>query len=57
MAAVIRGLGCVRAVSLDGGVLAQLMLRTNGRRQVWRGWRNVPMGDVAESREVASLAP
>ena len=30
------GLGCMRAVSLDGGVSAQLMLQTNARRQVWR---------------------
>jgi hypothetical protein len=51
MAGVMRGLGCRRAVSLDGGVSAQLMMRANGRRQVWRGWRNVPLGLVAEPRE------
>jgi Phosphodiester glycosidase len=48
MAAVMRGLGCTRAVSLDGGVSAQLMLRENGRTQVWRGWRCVPLGLIAE---------
>jgi len=48
MAEVMRGLGCVRAVSLDGGVSAQMLLRANGRRQVWRGWRSVPLGLVAE---------
>ena len=51
MAVVMRALGCVRAVSLDGGVSAQLMLRADDRRQVWRGWRNVPMGLVAEMRD------
>jgi exopolysaccharide biosynthesis protein len=48
MAEVMRGLGCVRAVSLDGGVSAQMLLRVNGRRQVWRGWRDVPLGLLAE---------
>jgi hypothetical protein len=48
MAAVMRGLGCTRAVSLDGGVSAQLMTRENGRRRIWHGWRSVPLGLVAE---------
>ena len=48
MAEVMRGLGCIRAVSLDGGVSAQMLLRANGRQQVWRGWRSVPLGLVAE---------
>jgi hypothetical protein len=50
MASVMRGLGCVRAVSLDGGVSAQLLLHANGTREVWRGWRKVPLGLVAEPR-------
>jgi exopolysaccharide biosynthesis protein len=53
MAEVMRGLGCVRAVSLDGGVSAQMLLRANGRRQMWRGWRSVPLGLVAEPVEPA----
>jgi exopolysaccharide biosynthesis protein len=48
MAEVMRGLGCVRAVSLDGGVSAQMLLQVNGQRQLWRGWRSVPLGLVAE---------
>ena len=51
MADVMRGLGCVRAVSLDGGVSAQLMLHVNGRRVMWHGWRPVPLGLVAEPRQ------
>ncbi len=47
MAAVMRGLGCRRALALDGGVSAQLMVRDNGDRIVWRGWRKVPLGLVA----------
>lgn len=50
MADVMRTLGCVRAVSLDGGVSAQLMTREGGRRRVWRGWRSVPLGLIAEPR-------
>lgn len=48
MAAVMRGLGCQRAVALDGGVSAQLMTREDGRRRIWHGWRSVPLGLVAE---------
>jgi exopolysaccharide biosynthesis protein len=51
MATVMRGLGCTRAVSLDGGISAQLMLRETGRTTVWRGWRRVPLGLVAQPRE------
>ena len=50
IADVMLGLGCVRAVSLDGGVSAQLLLRADGAHQVWRGWRKVPLGLVAEPR-------
>ena len=48
MATVMRGLGCRRAVSLDGGISAQLLVREDGRTLVWRGWRPVPIGLIAE---------
>ncbi len=50
MATVMQGLGAVRAVSLDGGVSAQLMLREYGAPHLWRGWRRVPLGLVAEPK-------
>ena len=48
MATVMHRLGCRRAVSLDGGISAQLMVRENGRQRIWRGWRAVPFGLIAE---------
>lgn len=48
MARVMRDLGCRRAVSLDGGISAQLLLRERGHTRIWRGWRPVPLGLVAE---------
>jgi phosphodiester glycosidase len=54
MAEVMRRLGCVRAVSLDGGVSAQLMTKENGLRRFWRGWRSVPLGLVAEPVQPAN---
>ncbi|HOG28926.1 MAG TPA: phosphodiester glycosidase family protein [Vicinamibacterales bacterium] len=45
---VMLGLGCRRAVSLDGGLSAQLLVRERGRTLAWRGWRPVPLGLVAE---------
>jgi hypothetical protein len=48
MAALMREQGSRRAVSLDGGISAQLMVREQGRRRAWRGWRAVPLGLVAE---------
>ena len=45
MAAVMGALGCRRAVSLDGGVSAQLALkRADGTREQWRGLRKVALG-------------
>lgn len=45
MAAVMGALGCRRAVSLDGGVSAQLALkRADGTREEWRGLRKVALG-------------
>jgi uncharacterized protein YigE (DUF2233 family) len=45
MAAVMGALGCRRAVSLDGGVSAQLAFRrADGTREEWRGLRKVALG-------------
>lgn len=45
MAALMGALGCRRAVSLDGGLSAQLMVReSGGSRRGWQGWRRVPLG-------------
>jgi exopolysaccharide biosynthesis protein len=52
MAAVMQRLGCHRSVSLDGGVSAQLMVREQGRARIWRGWRRVPMGLIAEAKVI-----
>lgn len=48
MATLMRRLGCRRAVALDGGISAQLMVREGRHARVWRGWRAVPFGLVAE---------
>ncbi len=49
MVAIMRRLGCVRAVSLDGGLSSQLLLRdSTGTARSWHGWRAVPMGLFAE---------
>ncbi|MFI5213434.1 MAG: phosphodiester glycosidase family protein [Gemmatimonadales bacterium] len=51
MAAVMGALGCRRAVALDGGVSAQLLVRdATGERHLWRGVRRVPLGLVATAR-------
>jgi hypothetical protein len=57
MAAVMRRLGCERAVALDGGISAQLMVREEGRARIWRGWRAVPFGLVAEPVAQKARAP
>ncbi len=57
MAAVTGALGCVRAVLLDGGLSAQLLVRdARGSAQRWPGLRHVPLGLVAVPRaaEVAT---
>ncbi len=44
-AALLRGVGAVRAVALDGGISAQMMVRdSTGAEQTWHGWRKVPAG-------------
>lgn len=51
MAALMGALGCNRAVMLDGGISGQLLLQhSGGRREIWKGWRNVPLGLVAIPR-------
>ncbi len=51
MAALMRRLGCRRAVSLDGGLSSQLLVRDSvGTVRRWRGWRTVPVGLVAIPR-------
>jgi uncharacterized protein YigE (DUF2233 family) len=50
-AALMGALGCDRAVMLDGGISAQLLVRdARGRVERWRGWRRVPMGLVVLPR-------
>jgi hypothetical protein len=51
MSALMGALGCQRAVMLDGGISAQVHLRTAaGQLQRWPGWRRVPMGLVVRAR-------
>jgi exopolysaccharide biosynthesis protein len=48
MAALMGALGCRRAVMLDGGISAQLLVRDSaGVTRRWTGIRRVPMGLVA----------
>lgn len=48
MAALMGGLGCTRAVMLDGGLSAQLLVRDgDGRASEWSGMRAVPLALVA----------
>lgn len=49
-AALMGALGCDRAVMLDGGISAQLLVRDRGTVRRWRGWRAVPMGLVVLPR-------
>lgn len=51
MAALMGALGCRRAVLLDGGLSAQLAVRTNaGTLHRWPGLRRVPLGIIATGR-------
>lgn len=51
MAAIMGALGARQAVSLDGGISAQLMIRDSaGTRHGWPGLRRVPLGLVATPR-------
>ncbi len=50
-AALLRSLGAIQAVALDGGISAQLMVRTaDGGTRAWHAWRKVPVGVVVEER-------
>jgi hypothetical protein len=56
MAAVMGALGCRRAVLLDGGLSAQLLVRdTDGAARAWPGTRRVPLGLVALPRAPETL--
>lgn len=51
MAEIMRSLGCVRAVALDGGLSSQMLVRgADGGTHMWHGWRAVPIGLVATQR-------
>jgi exopolysaccharide biosynthesis protein len=51
MAAIMGALGCARAVALDGGISAQLLVReSGGEERAWRGLRAVPLGLVVLPR-------
>lgn len=50
MAALMGALGARRAVLLDGGLSAQLLVRDDGTARRWRGLRRVPLGLVVERR-------
>lgn len=50
MAALLGALGARRAVSLDGGVSGQLLVRLHGVEYRWAGWRKVPLGMVGMGR-------
>lgn len=50
-AALLKREGCRRAVALDGGISAQLAVRTDTEGwRAWHGWRKVPLGLVVEGR-------
>jgi hypothetical protein len=49
-AALMGALGCRSAAALDGGISGQLLIRTGDTTAIWRGWRKVPLGLIAEAR-------
>jgi len=50
-AELLRSLGVVRAVALDGGISAQLMVRDeDGSARAWHAWRKVPLGVLVAVR-------
>lgn len=50
MAALMRELGCRRAMLLDGGISSQLLLRDGAKIRTWRGFRRVPVALVVFPR-------
>lgn len=51
MVEIMRRLGAVSAVMLDGGLSAQLRVRTAGDSATWPGLRGVPLAIVGRARE------
>ena len=53
MSALMGALGCTRAVALDGGISAQLLVREDdaGTKHEWHGLRAVPLGLIVERRQ------
>ncbi len=52
LASVMRMLGAIRAVGLDGGLSSQLALRdANGKVTNWTNWRKVPIGIIGTASE------
>jgi exopolysaccharide biosynthesis protein len=47
MAEIMRRVGAVRALMLDGGLSAQMMVRHAGKEKQWPGLRSVPLAIVA----------
>jgi exopolysaccharide biosynthesis protein len=47
MAALMKSLGCRRAMLLDGGLSSQLAVRGAGGLSKWKNWRAVPLGLIA----------
>lgn len=55
MAALMGALGCRSAVSLDGGISGQLVVREpGGGSRKWTGWRRVPLGLLVLPRAMAA---
>jgi exopolysaccharide biosynthesis protein len=56
MAALMGALGCREALSLDGGISGQLLLRdADGSARSWSGIRAVPLGLVGRPRKGARI--
>ncbi len=51
MAEILRRLGADRAMMLDGGLSAQMLVRTSRDTVRYEGWRNVPLALVARLRD------
>ncbi len=47
MAALMKSLGCRRAMMLDGGLSSQLAVRGRTGLSQWKNWRAVPLGLIA----------
>jgi exopolysaccharide biosynthesis protein len=47
MAALMKSMGCRRAMMLDGGLSSQLAVRGRRGLSQWKNWRAVPLGLIA----------